>query len=131
MSQAALHSHLQAVAQAGYQKVLFHTHQGMLKSRNEAYHVWDHVTEAFQQHAWGPIFVDEAHAGVILASTHDLQHQKDSLKAELKAASQETEKARHDTKEAWQTALIMDRQIANLKKELEDVEAARDHAIAD
>ncbi len=101
--------------------------------RNEVYHVWDRTTEAFQQHAMEPIFVDEAHAGAIMTTMHDIQHRKDSLrlKAELKSAHQETEKARLDTKEARQMALIMDLQIADLKKELKDAQAARDHAVAD
>ncbi len=83
MSQATLHNHLQAVAQAGYQQALFCTQQGMLKMRSEAFHLWARATEAFEQHAWEPIFVDETHAGAIVASAYDLQHRKENLKVDL------------------------------------------------
>ncbi len=67
--------------------------------------------------------MDEAHAGDIWASTHDLQHRKDSLKAELKSAHQETEKAHLDTKEARRMAQILDRRIVDLQEELKVAQA--------
>ncbi len=41
MSQATLHGHIQAIAEAGYQHALYRTFQGLVQTRNEAYHVWD------------------------------------------------------------------------------------------
>ncbi len=47
MSQATLHSHLHAVALAGYQQVLYRTYEGLLGTRNKAFRIWDRSTEAF------------------------------------------------------------------------------------
>ena len=118
MSQATLHGHIHAIAQAGYQHALYHTFEGLMRMRNEAYHVWDHSAEAFKQHAREPVFVDEVHAGTIMLFAYGLQARRDDLTAELKSARQNIETAHHKTKEARCTARIMDQQIADLKKSL-------------
>ncbi len=66
-----------------------------------------------------------------MASSHGLQTRRDDLKAELKSAHHEVEKARLNTKEAWQTALVIDRQITKLKKERDAAQEARDHTVDD
>ncbi len=56
----------------------------MFRMCTEALRVWDHAKEAFQQIAREPVFLDEGHAGAVLASAHELQRCKDILKADLK-----------------------------------------------
>ena len=83
MSQATLQGHLQALAQAGSRHALFRSQQGMLRTRMETMHV---SKDTFQQIAREPVFVDEGHAGVMLASHHELQRCNTTMKADLKAA---------------------------------------------
>ena len=120
MSQATLHGHLQALAQSGFQHALFHSQQGMLRTRSEAIHIWDRSNEAFQQMAREPVFVDENHAGVVLASHHELQKRKDNLKADLKTTNRDLETARQNTRDALKTTAIQDKCIADLTAELEE-----------
>ena len=131
MSQATLHTHLQAVAQAGYQRALFRSQQGMLRTRHEAMHLWDHSTEAFERQAREPVFVDEVHAGTVLVSAYDLQWRKDGLNAELKAAHQEIEQTRLKNRDMLQTTVIMDKHIANLTTERDEARAAQDRTLAE
>ncbi len=76
MSRATLHHHLQALAQGGFQHVLFRSQQGLFRTRMEALHVWDRSNEAFQQIAWEPVFIHEEHAGAVLASQYELRRQR-------------------------------------------------------
>ncbi len=131
MSQVTLHTHLQALAQGGSQQALFGCQQGQLRTRTEALHVWDRSNEVFEQIAWEPIFIDEEHAGAILASSHELQRRKDIMKAELRAAHQDLDQARLQNKDLRKTSGLQDKRIADLTSELEELKAARDSAQAE
>ncbi len=127
MPQATLQGHLQALAQAGSQHALFRSQQGMLRTRTEALHVWD----AFWQIAWEPVFVDEGHAGIVLASHHELQRRNITMKADLKAACKNLETARQNTQDTLKTNAIQDKRVADLIAELEEAKTAPDHAQAE
>ncbi len=100
MSMATLRGHLQALAQAGSAHALYRSQQGMLQTRSEAIRVWDRSNDAFQQVVWEPVFVDEGHAGTVLASHVESQRLIKALKADLKAAQKSLDTARQNTRDA-------------------------------
>ncbi len=114
MSQATLHTHLQALAQGGFQQASFRSQQGWFRTRTEAMHVWDRSNDAFKQIAWEPVFVDEDHVGAVLASSYELQRHKDAMKAELKTARKDLETACQNTKDELKTTGIQDKCIVSL-----------------
>ncbi len=89
MSMATLQGHLEALAQAVSQHVLYRSQQGMLRTRTEAMRVWDWSNEAFQQISNEPVFVDEGHAGTVMASYIEAQRRGEEMKADLKTARKE------------------------------------------
>ncbi len=93
---ATLQGHLQALAQAGSAHALYRSQQGMLQTRSEAICVWDRSNDAFRQVARKPVFVDEGHAGTVLASHMEAQRRNTALKADLKAAQKSLETARQN-----------------------------------
>ncbi len=88
--------------------------------------VWDRSNEAFEQIAREPVFVDEDHAGAILASSYKLQRHKDHMKADLK----QPVKACLKNKDMLKTTEIQDKRIASLTLELQEANAARDRVQA-
>ena len=131
MSQATLQGHLQALAQGGSQHALFHSQQGMPRTRTEAMRVWDRSNEAFQQIPREPVFVDEEHTGIVLALHHKLQRRKDALKADLKSACRDFETACQSTRDMLKTTAIQDKRTADLTAEVEEAKTARDRAQAE
>ncbi len=131
MSLATLQEHLKALAQAGSQHTLFRSQQGMLRTRTEAICVWDRSNDAFRQIAWEPVFVNEGHAGIVLASHCEQQRRNATMKADLKAACRNLETARQNTRDALKTNEIQDKRIADLTSELELAVAAQDQAQAE
>ncbi len=102
---ATLHGHLQALAQAGFQHALFRSQQGMLQTRTEAMRVWDRSNDAFQQIAWEPVFVDEGHAGIVLASHNKQQRRNATMKADLKSARRNLETVRQEIRDSCTLAV--------------------------
>ncbi len=132
MSMVTLQGHLQALAQTGSQHALFRSQQGMLRTRSEAIRIWDRSNEAFRQVAQEPVFVDEGHAGTVLASHLEGQRRNAAaLKADLKAAQKSLDTARQNARDTQRTTEIQDKRIADLNSELETTIAARDQAQAE
>ncbi len=131
MSMATLQGHLQALAQAGSAHVLYRSWQGMFRTRSEAIRVWDRSNDAFQQVAREPVFVDEGHAGTVLASHVESQRLIKALKADLKATRKSLDSARQNTRDAQKTNQIQDKRVADLTLELEAAVAAREEAQAE
>ncbi len=86
MSMATMQEHLQAIAQAGSRHALYRSQQGMIRTRSEAICVWDRANEAFRTVTQEPAFVDEGHAGTMMASLVEAQRRNVALKADLKEA---------------------------------------------
>ncbi len=80
MSMATLQGHLQALAQAGSQHALYRSEQGMLRTRTEAMRIWGRSNDAFRQIAREPVFVDEGHAGTVMASHAEAQRRNAAMK---------------------------------------------------
>ena len=131
MSMATLQGHLQAIAHAGSQHALYRSQQGMLRTSSEAIRVWDRANEAFRTVTREPAFVDEGPAGIVMASLVEAQRCNVALKADLKAARRSLENARLNAKDAQRANEIQDKQVADLKLELEATVTARDEAQAE
>ncbi len=86
MSLATLQDNLQAIAQAGSRHALYRSQQGMLRTCSEAFHVWQRSNEVFRHMAHESAFLDEAVAGNVMATRHELQRCNTTLKTDLKLA---------------------------------------------
>ena len=89
---ATLQGHLEALAQAGSQHALYCSQQGMLRTRTEAMRIWDRSSEAFRRLTREPVFVDEGHAGTVMATHVEAQRRNEEMKADLKAARKDLDK---------------------------------------
>ncbi len=128
---ATLQGHLEALAQAGSQHALYRSQQGMLRTRTEAIRVWDRSNEAFRWLASEPVFVDEGHAGTVMASHVEAQRRNEELKADLKSARRDLDRARQKTRDTLRANDIQDKLVMDLKSQLKESEAARDEARAE
>ncbi len=131
MSLATLQDNLQAIAQAGSRHALYRSQQGMLRTRSEAFHVWERSNEAFRHIAHESVFLDEAVAGNVMATHHELQRCNTALKADLKVARRSVETARQNTKDALKTTEIQDKRVTALTSDLAAAVDARDKALAE
>ncbi len=103
----------------------------MLRTRSEAIRVWDHSNDAFRQVAREPVFVDEGHAGAMLASHVEAQRRNTVTKADLKAARKDLETARQQARDVLRAKEIQDKLVVDLNSRLKEAEAARDEARAE
>ncbi len=124
MSVATLQGHLDALAQAGSQHALYRSQQGMLRTRTEAMRVWDRSNEAFLRLAREPVFVDEGHAGTVMASHVEVQRRNEEMKADLRTARRDLDKAHQKTRDALKANDIQDKLVLDLKSQLKEAEAA-------
>ena len=131
MSMATLQGHLEALAQAGSQHVLYRSQQGMLRTRSEAMRVLDRLNEAFRRLTREPVFVDEGYAGTVMATHVEAWRRNEEMKADLKAARKDLDKARQKTRDALKANDIQDKLVLDLKSQLKEAEAARDEARAE
>ena len=132
MSMATLQGHLQALAQASSQHALYHSQQGMLRTRSEAMRVWDRSNDAFRQIAREPVFVDEGHAGTVMASHAEAQRRNAVMKADLmRAARKDLETACQKARDTLKANEIQDKLVVDLNSQLKEAEAARDEARAE
>ncbi len=131
MSMATLQDNLRAIAQADSRHALYRSQQRMLRTRSEAFHVWERSNEVFRHIANEPVFLDEAVAGNVMATHHELQRCNTTLKADLKVARRNVEAARQNTKDALKTTEIQDKHITALTSDLEAAVEDRDKALAE
>ncbi len=125
-----LQDNLQAIAQAGSRHALYRSQQGMLRTRSEAFHVWERSNEAFRHLAHEPVFIDEAIAGNVMATHHELQRCNTARKADLKTARRTVNAARQNTKYALKATEIQDKQITGLNSDLAAAVKERDKSLA-
>ena len=131
MSMATMQDNMRAIAQAGSRHALFRSQQGRLWTRTEAFHVWERSNEAFRHIAHEPVFLDEAVAGNVMATHHELQRCNTTLKADLQTARRNVEAARQNTKDALKTTEIQDKHITGLNSDLRAAVTERDKALAE
>ncbi len=130
-SLATLQDNLRAIAQAGSRQALYRSQQGMLRTRSEAFHVWERSNEAFRHIANEPVFLDEAVAGKVMATQYELQRCNTALKADLQAARRNVNAARQNTRDALKTTEIQDKHITGLNSDLQAAVDERDKALAE
>ncbi len=131
MSMATLQGHLEALAQAGSQHALYRSQQGMLWTRTEAMRVWDRSNDAFWRIAHEPVFIDEGHAGTVMTTHVEIQRRNEEMKADLRTARRDLDKACQKTRDALKANDIQDKLVLDLKSQLKEAEAARDEARAE
>ncbi len=124
MSQATLMKHIDVIAQGKHQQSQFHCFQDTQRCLLSL----GSINQVLEQQSRDPIYTDKAHAGAILPALHGFQSRRDDLKYKLKTTHQDLEKACLKTKEIMQATLLMDKQIAALKRERDEACEARNIA---